>query len=188
MGGNQFTGNNGTDPDIKVRKDSFWGVILILTGTPNTSWPYQGDTSHPYGYCPSDTWLYPLCTQGQINYTVFPPTPDAVRHSSGNPSYTSLDYALDMADWVANPKNGVGASIYTIGLGNRVEHSSTYNGAQADEPERFMKYAAQYAGSADSSGNPTGANHGLYYFAPDTSGLSDIFNAIYQNITTRISE
>ena len=192
MAGNEFTANGGTDPDIKVRKDSFWAVILLLTGTPNSSFPSTADlASHPYGYCPSTMWGYPLCTQGKINYDIFPPTPQPTpwRHSSGDPNYSSLDYAMDIADWVANPKNGVGASIYTIGLGNRVEHSSTAGGtAQADEPERYMKYAAEYAGTADSAGDPSGANHGQYYYAPDTSGLTAIFDAIYQNITTRISE
>ena len=181
---------------VEVRKDSFWATILILSGTPNSSFAWPGDTSHPHGYCPDygDLWGSPnggpLCIQPSMTWQVYPPTPDATRHygptppaTTADPNYTSLDYARDMADWLANPETGQGASIFTIGLGNRVENSSTYHGtADPAEAETFLEYAAKTAG------DPQATNHGNYYYAPDTSTLPEIFDDIYQNITTRLSQ
>lgn len=189
-GGLLLAGSEFTDSSISVRKDSFWAVIALFSGTPNSSFPWAGDTGHPNGYCPNYGGLWgvpnggPLCIQPSMDWTTL--TGDPTRHyiTNGNPSpnYTSLDYARDMADYVADPVNGQGASIFTIGLGNRVENSSTYNGtADPAEAEKFLKYAASTAGG-------TSANHGKYYYAPDTSTLDTIFLDIYKNITTRISQ
>lgn len=191
-GGGAFllAGSEFTDPSISVRKDSFWAVIALFSGTPNSSFPWAGDTGHPNGYCPNypNLWTGPLCIQPNMDWTKL--TGDPTRHYmtcvAGNctapANYTSLDYARDMADYVADPVNGQGASVFTIGLGNRVENSSTYNGtADPAEAETFLKYAASTAGG-------TSANHGKYYFAPDTSTLDTIFLDIYKNITTRIAQ
>jgi len=172
LAGSEFSGAT------EVRKDSFCAVIALFSGTPNSSF---GDASHPYGYCPDygNLWTGPLCIQPSMDWTT---QTDPTRHANGNVHYTSLDYALDMADYVTDPTNGQGASIFSIGLGNRVEHSSTYGGtADPAEAEAFLKYAALTAGGAT-------ANHGVYFYSPNSSGLTAIFDAIYQNITTRISE
>lgn len=162
-------GNEFVDPNIEVRKDSFWGVIMILSGSPNASF---GDQNHPAGYCPQNTWGGPFCLQ---------PSLSSPRYANGNSNYTSLDYARDMADWVAGAApTGQGVSVFTIGLGNKVENSSQGN---PTEPEDFLKYAALTAG-----GSGSGVNHGNYYYAPDPSYLTPILNDIYQNITTRIAK
>ena len=89
-----------------------------------------------------------------------------------------MDYAFDMADALTNPATGEGASIYAIGLGNRVEHSVF---GTPNEPEQYMEYASEFSGGAT-------ANHGVYYYASNTSVLNSIFLAIYNNITTRIAQ
>ncbi|HUI88169.1 MAG TPA: hypothetical protein VLX61_05545 [Anaerolineales bacterium] len=180
-------GSEFADPDTE-RKDSFWAVVLILSGTPNSSSPWAGDSSHPNGYCPDygNLWTGPLCIQPRLSWNIYPPNDNSTRHGNGDSHYTSLDYALDAADYVTGPAAGAvvgqGASIYSIGLGNRVENSSTYGGtADANEAEEYLEYAAEYSGGLS-------ANHGNYYYAPTTSTLSGIFDDIYKNITTRISE
>ena len=177
-------GSEFAAPDIEVRKDSFWAVVLILSGTPNSSSPWAGDGGHPNGYCPDygSLWTGPLCIQPSMDWQAYPASADPTRHSNGNANYTSLDYARDAADYVTDPTNGQGASIFSIGLGNRVENSSTYGGiADPKEAETFLKYAALTAGGAS-------ANHGNYYYAPDPNNLTAIFDDIYKNITTRISQ
>ncbi len=188
-GGLLLAGSSFTDPTIAVRKDSFWAVILLMSGTPNSSFRWSGDTDpqHVNGYCPSVFFPYPYCIQPSMDWTKL--TGDPTRNYrtcvAGNctspANYSSLDYARDMADYVADPINGQGASIFTIGLGNRIRGSSTANGAQADEAERFLEYASLTAGSANT-------NHGKYYYAPSPSSLNTIFLDIYKNITTRISQ
>ena len=174
----------GDSSIVDVRKDSFWAVVLILSGTPNSSSPWSGDTHHPNGYCPhyGNLWTGPLCIQPSMDWQAYPASADPSRHTTASSNYTSLDYARDAADYVTDPTNGQGASIFSIGLGNRVEHSSSYGGtADPAEAETYLKYAALTAGG-------TSANHGNYYYAPDTSNLTGIFDDIYKNITTRISQ
>ncbi len=168
---------------IEVRSNSFWVVIPILTGPPNITL-----LSQPL--CPSDLWHDasggPWCIQGHIDWTT---QSNIYRHSSSSPEYSPLDYAMDAADYVTTPGtvNGVsgqGASIFSIGLGNRIENSSTYGGiSDPNLGEEFLKYAALTAGGST-------ANHGNYYPAPNptVAGLTPIFDDIYQNISTRIAQ
>ena len=169
----------------------------MSSGTPNASSPYSQPANeallHPNGYCPGPDYMHdssgtlwqgPFCVQPSLTMTapyqhlsVFP---FATPRANTPDYYTSLDYALDLANWLSDPDNGVGASIYSIGLGNRVEHA--HQGA-ADEAEQFMKYASLYAGGPH-------ANHGQYYYddnPSDFNALKDIFNQIYDNITTRLA-
>jgi hypothetical protein len=180
-----------TDP-AQERTNSFWAVVLLLSGPPNSSLPSAADqAAYPYGYCPPSTWdpSLPFCTQPHIDYTIYPPNPNPTHEYGYSPlvpgaspdaSYTSLDFAMDAADYVAAPTVGAGASIYAIGLGNRVRH--LYNG-DPNLAEEFMLYAAKYAGGGGSD-----VRHGAYYYAQTATDLGPIFNDIYNNITTRISQ
>jgi Putative Tad-like Flp pilus-assembly len=177
----------GTEFSNSGRKNSLWVVVTLLTGAPNSSWPlgtpWTDAASHPNGYCPSAYWSAsaPFCIEPKM--TVIPPDPNRVaQNNPTSSSYSSLDYARDMADDLADPTTGLGASIYGICLGNRCEHSSTYNGvADATEPEEFLEYAAEQAGG-------TLANHGNYYLSSSTSDLTGIFQDILNSITTKISQ
>ena len=177
--GAEFTNS----PTVAVRKDSLWIVVALLTGAPNSSWQLSWDqTAHNYpnGYCPSSNWGAPLCIQPGMTVSLTDPT----RHAQSNPtssSYTSLDYARDMADWVSSPAsaNGQNASIFGICLGNRCRNSTAP--ADATEPEEFLEYASEIAGG-------TSANHGNYYYSAGVGDLSGIFQDIYNSITTRIAQ
>ncbi len=172
---------------VEVRSNSFWVVIPILTGPPNIA---PTIASNSPMLCPSDLWHDapggPWCIQGHIDWTT---QSNIYRHASSSPEYSPLDYAMDAADYVTTPGtvNGVsgqGASIFSIGLGNRIENSNTYGGiSDSNLGEEFLKYAALTAGSAS-------ANHGNYYYAPNptVAGLTPIFDDIYQNISTRIAQ
>jgi hypothetical protein len=64
-----------TDP-AQERTNSFWAVVLLLSGPPNSSLPSAADqAAYPYGYCPPSTWdpSLPFCTQPHIDYTIYPP-------------------------------------------------------------------------------------------------------------------
>ena len=166
--------------NISGRKNSLWVVVTLLTGAPNESWPLSWDgTTYPNGYCPSAYWSAsaPFCIEPSITVS----GTDPLRVAQNNPTrsgYSSLDYARDMADDLADPTSGLGASIYGICLGNRCEHSS---GADPTEPEQFLEYAAEQAGG-------TLANHGNYYLSSSTSDLTGIFQDILNSITTKISQ
>ena len=183
-GGLEAAGAEFTDsPTVAVRKDSLWIVVALLTGAPNSSWQLSWDqTAHNYpnGYCPSSNWGSPLCIQPGMTVSLTDPS----RHAMTNPTnsnYTPLDYARDMADWVAEPASagGQNASIFGICLGNRCRHSSAP--ADATEPEEFLEYAAEIAGG-------TSANHGNYYWSQNVGNLQGIFQDIYNSITTRIAQ
>ena len=81
--------------------------------------------------------------------------------------YDADDYARDMADFVGIDQ---GALIFTIGLGKQV-------GLPLNDPagERLLQYAAEKAGS------------GLYFFAPNSTQLADIFKKIGDNIAIRLA-
>ena len=87
---------------------------------------------------------------------------------------------------LADPVIGNGITIFTIGLGNPIRNASK------GEPlagEILLQYVAQEAGD-DPVNDPDTytANHGQYFYSPDSSGLDDIFALIAQNIFTRLSQ
>ncbi len=160
-----------------VRKDSFWVVIALLGGPANATSPISG---LPNGYCPTTTWFRPYCRD--IDPQPFNAANPANRHPVPslltNYVYDANDYAYDAADFVTSPTTGMGASIFSICLGT---YCQGYNSADPASAEHLGQYMALTAGG------PT-ANHGLYYYAADTSGLPAIFKAIGDNILTRISQ
>lgn len=173
LAGIAFAGDPRTSPPAPpgagTRKDSFWVVISLVGGPANASTPSSGDlAAHPDGYCPPSTWALPFCYDSD----------SATRHANGDPKYDAEDYARDMADFVADPVTGQGATMFTIGLGNLIRNSPSGDPAAA---EKLLQYIALTAGGVT-------ANHGNYFYAPDTTGLTTIFNDIYSKITTRISQ
>jgi hypothetical protein len=114
----------------------------------------------------------------------------AARHSIGDPRnadpntavYDADDYARDMVDFVTNPDSdpvmpGQAALLFTIGLNeNYIASRSPYettNGLPATA-ETLLRYGAE-------KGN------GVYYSAPSSDQLGEIFLAIANKIATRLS-
>lgn len=150
-----------------VRSDSFWVVIMLAGGPSNAS---DAATGFPYGYCPPATWTNPnpRCRDASASS----------RHGNGNADYDADDYARDRADFVADPVNGQGVTVFTIGLGNLIQNAPV---GDPDAGEQLLRYIAEQAGGVT-------ANHGFYSYAPTTSQLGAIFDSIAKNIVTRISK
>ena len=154
-----------------IREDSLWVVIVLAGGPTNTGLvddPQFGGQEFPDRICPESTWVKPWCRDASASS----------RHLSGSADYDADDYARDMADFVADPVNGQGAVIFSIGLGNMVQNAPPPS--DADAGEQLLNYAATEAGGEL-------ANHGLYYYAPTAAQLREIFRAIAENIATRLS-
>jgi hypothetical protein len=90
----------------------------------------------------------------------------------------------------------LGAIIFSIGLGDALTNLNGGVGVQdVDYGEAIMRYIARvgYDGNpdADSNSDPcwnssTGVSCGNYYYSPDGSDLTDIFNEIADKIFTRL--
>ena len=104
----------------------------------------------------------------------------ASRHALGSAAYDADDFARDSADFLSNPVTGQGVTVFTIGLGNLVRNATK---GDPDAGEQLLTYIARTAGDAPG----IQASHGDYYFSPDAAGLAAIFDAIAENIFTRIS-
>lgn len=170
-----------------VRDDSFWVVIALAGGPANATDSVPGFL---HGYCPPNTWNDNGDRNGDgvVNHldrplqNPFCRDASAIsRHGDGNPDYDADDYARDMADFLADPVDGQGVTVFTIGLGNLVRSAS--KGAP-DAGEQLLMYIAESAGSSPG----VTANHGFYSYAPDPSDLDEIFARIASNIFTRISK
>lgn len=152
-----------------IRTDSFWAVLILMGGPANA-----GQLSNSPPVCPSATWFTaPLCRDSDL--------PTITRHIDTNPDYDADDWARDNADFVANPVTGQGATIFSICLG---EYCRSYPYGLSDSAENLAEYMALTAGNESG----VDVNHGNYYYAPDSSGLSQIFLDIAANILTRLSQ
>lgn len=181
LGGAQFTADTVLSP---MNSDSFWVIIGLMGGPANASTPDAADAvAHPYGYCPPATWndvVNPFCRDAL----------SSTRHSPTIPAeavdYDAEDFARDRADELADPVNGNGITIFTIGLGGQVRNASK---GDADAGEKLLIYLSTQAGD-DPLGTPPAyrANHGQYFYTPDSAGLQAIFTAIANNIFTRLSQ
>lgn len=150
-----------------LREDSLWVILALVGGPANRTNPAA---SFPDGYCPETTWYdvtSPYCRDASATS----------RHGNGNSLYDADDYARDMADYATDPVTGQGATVFTIGLGSLMRNTTR---GDANAGELLMQYAAETAGGVS-------ANHGQYFYSPDTAGLAAIFDAIARNIFTRIS-
>lgn len=171
-----------------VRSDSFWVMILLAGGPANATDSAMG---FPHGYCPGTTWNVPIVDvdgDGDVDAADAAQTnpncrdwDSSERHGDGNTDYDADDYARDMGDFVADPVNGQGVTIFTIGLGNLIQNAPK---GDPNAGEELLEYVAEVAG--DSPG--VTANHGFYSYAPTTSNLDEIFESIAENIFTRIAK
>lgn len=172
------------------REDSFWVVIALVGGPANATNPPSGvyynltdntapfgapDDDRAFGYCPTQTW------SGTDPFCRFADVSEATRHTDTDVLYDADDYARDAADFLANPETGQGVTIFTIGLGDLLQQAPK---GDAFAGEKLLQYIALEAGETTTAQ----ANHGEYYFSPDTNGLAAIFDAIAENIFTRISK
>lgn len=196
-----------------ARQESFW-VTIALIGGPATA--TDSASGIPTGFCPSTTW--PPLGRGcrdfdtvSINAGFNPLTFNwtaATRHNftwdtSTDPdtiiypaNYDADDYARDAADYITSPTDGQGATLYSICLGTLCRYTTYPNPSFPSDPSKNITdptkadpYSGEHLGQyiAEHSGGPD-ANHGLYYFSNNSSGLSGIFSDISNNIFTRISQ
>jgi Flp pilus assembly protein TadG len=164
--GNEFVGTN---------QRSLWVVILLTDGVANAG--YGPNPSPPPAvsyYCPMSTWP----NAAPAGY-VFPKCNDAISTTRHGPSsaanYDAEDYAYDMADYVGEAAPaGQGALLFTIGLGDQVTNPSIIDGTALGQ--QFLDYV-----------DPTRANYGLYFQAPSSAQLQEIFRKIAENIATRLT-
>ncbi len=192
---------NGACDRGEMREEAVWIVILLTDGAANA-----GTTANPPSW---NDWICPSSTYSGPGEPAPPYCRDdsaSTRHSSGDPEYDADDYARDQADFVGcpgeyfplpgcatvDPDGGMGAVIFTIGLGSFV----TDNPDDPNEPragELFLRYAA----AAGDDGNPAtdpcspdpgkGKSCGNYYFSPTGAGLIKVFEDIASRIFTRIA-
>ena len=151
----------------KERLEALWIVILLAGGPANATSP---TADNPYGYCSPSYWSSPSCRDDQAN----------VRHPNTSTDYDGDDFARDIADQLVG-ENAQGAVVYSIGLGEKVQNDTRHRNADYDPDiaEQLLEYIATEAGTP---------NQGIYYYAADASGLTEIFKKIAENIATKISQ
>jgi hypothetical protein len=125
--------------------------------------------------------------------------PDSI-WTTTSPSYSVLDYAMDMVDDAAlttTYKDGVhddepkgnDIAIYTIGLGlDNIRNSTDRKNA-----DYFLRYMAAVGDDGDRTtdaceGVAYGSSCGQYYFAPNGDALKTVFEDIASRIYTRINQ
>lgn len=180
------------DPDLR-RDDSLWIIVLIAGGPANASSPYpdtpawvdaNGDgypeTPNYFGFCPQSTWGPPVSAISSPCRDLDEPT--VTRHDPGSASYDADDYARDMADFVADPVDGQGITIFTIGFGDLIKDTSIIG--LDTSAQNLLTYIAEEAGDSVD----VVANHGFYSFSPDAAGLQVIFDKIAESIFTKIAQ
>jgi hypothetical protein len=157
------------------RNNSLWVVILLTDGVANAGYTVTAGVTQYF--CPGSldadgnpqgTWgntdIPPKCNDGNTKSIA------ANRHSPDTSVYYDAeDYAYDAADFVAKSQN---ALTFTIGLGAKVKQVSTVDSTPLGE--LFLQYAAK-------------VGHGMYTYAPDATGLVQVFQKIAQNIATRLT-
>jgi Flp pilus assembly protein TadG len=163
----------GVDPDMAPCGSTNLGGGLMLAGNEFAVPPVRT----------SALWVVILLSDGAANQGYCPPeyfglncrdTIAADRHMFGNSLYDADDYARDMADFVG--QSGQNALLFTIGLGPLVTEVKASDGDGLPDAEGFLQYAVE-----------DGVGNGLYYAAPTGAELRDIFQAIADNIATRLS-
>jgi hypothetical protein len=174
----------------------------------NPTWKLPGGSGFcrdeddmPASYSPpnSSSWdaagldtAYTLDYMQNFDWTGFPANwPAPTRHHftvvAGNAVYPSGydadDFARDGADFIAAPSpNGQGATLFSICMGTYCRAYPNVNDPASGE--MLGRYMALQAG--DSTG--VTANHGLYFYAENSSVVANVFTEIAKNIFTRISQ
>ncbi|MFZ5911277.1 MAG: pilus assembly protein TadG-related protein [Chloroflexota bacterium] len=197
--GNEFAGaktaNPPPNPEITVRTESLWAVILLSDGAANSSYGVGN-------YCVDHE--PPICRDkwADTRHCIDDPG-DPIAHrqflrclardgvDNAN-AYDVMDFARDMTDFVFDEQQ---ALIFTIGLGADVkrpqglanECNSTHPDydpvvcARGETGETFLQYAAD----PDDDETPFG---GEYYYAPQGNDLRDIFLDIADKLATRLTQ
>ena len=162
---------------------------------------------------PNRMWDKPWCTDsipstrhcGPFHANAGECPPGAIWVGNNTPDYDVEDYARDITDRVAlllsaNPSEPIGGeeiAIYTIGLGPAAT-------ATSNDGEVMLRYMANIGDDnirnpvpdvlADGfppdpcDGVPNQTSCGQYYYAPDATFLTQIFESIAGSIFTRISQ
>jgi hypothetical protein len=172
-----------------------------------------GFTYDPGAPMPNRMWDRPWCTDsdpttrhcGPFHADASECPPNAIWVGNNTPPYDVEDYARDITDRVAllvsantnEPIGGEEIAIYTIGLGKAASEPD-YDG------EHMLRYMANIGDDnirnpvPDIGGDPyppdpcdgvaPKTSCGQYYYAPDATYLTQIFEKIAGSIFTRISQ
>lgn len=178
--------------------EAVWVVVLLTDGAANQAY----DHTNLLWFCPgsdgSHDWIPPYCRDGDFG-----------TDNPGLYGYDAEDAARDVADLIGCRGNGdpdqsaycssgnidgVGALIFTIGLGDKVINDPD----DANAGERLLRQIAAVGDDGDPATNPcsstptstlgTPRNCGDYYFAPTGTGLGPVFDDIAKRIFTRLTQ
>lgn len=205
----------GHELQANGREDAVWVVVLLSDGVGNAAYQIPVDFSALTAaevdwYCPQDYWRAdttdnrvadayqsPWCADGDpysgYTHPTLPADPDPEDMTRYYADWLGC-YPSDLSDDCSI--DGLGAVIFTIGLGDALTNLNGGVGVQdVDYGETIMRYIARvgYDGNPadDSNSDPcwntgTGESCGNYYYSPDGSDLTDIFNEIADKIFTRL--
>jgi hypothetical protein len=208
LAGNQFA---------EARQESFWVVIALIGGPANATDPVSGDPNGycpNTGGAGQPTWSWPGSPAGKglgfcrdrdpmpASYDAATYNPNTFNWSGydwttqtrhyvnpvthvADPEYDADDYARDAADYITSPKTGQGAVLFTVCLGS---YCRDYPSTDPASAEHLGQYMSLHAGDDLTAVPPVVANHGLYFYTENTSGLEGVFDTIAENIFTRISQ
>jgi Flp pilus assembly protein TadG len=207
-----------------ARDESVKVVVLLSDGLTNAAydmgsypWPAPGGPVQADGWlCHHDWWrdpadgtrvaddfMAPFCTDGNPESGYDGVSNLSINEDPDNLARRYADYLAclpveEAGGNVCAAGGGIGAVIFTIGLGDGVTNY-TYEGGTVPSGvvgEDLLRYIANvgYNGSPkdDPSSNPclfapTGSNCGNYYYAPNPSKLQEIFSDIADRIFTRLT-
>jgi hypothetical protein len=195
--GQEFVGKlNGSHPN-SFRQESLWVMILLTDGVANHS---NGNLYCPNGENHPEHWCQDY-GPGAVNtrhclpstdslYADFPalfnactePRPNGGAGTVNSALYDADDYARDMADYVAL---GQQALIFTIGYDD--SGLLGHNNPGSDYGEQMLNYAADI-GDNGKLDTPVGQLNPNYFYTDNAGTLDAIFQAITNQIATRISQ
>jgi Flp pilus assembly protein TadG len=188
------------------RQEAVWVIVFLADGATNVSdVPPEVDSSFPNGFCGGSIhnrmWNFPWCQDNDPATRHCGPNhsasnecpPGSTWVGDSTPSYDVEDYTYDMIDQVAlmestnpdEPINGNDIAVYSIGLGKAAQ-PPLYAG------EIMLRYMANLGDDGSRGNDPCAttapqSHCGNYYYAPNASFLSQIFENIADRIYTRIS-
>ncbi len=195
--GQEFVGKlNGNHPD-SFRQESLWVVIVLTDGVANHS---NGNLYCPNGENHTEHWCQDYgpgavdtrhcLPANDPQYAEFPalfnactsPRPVGGGGTVNSSLYDADDWARDMADFAAL---GQHALIFTIGYDDSglLGHNNPGN----DYGEQLLNYAADM-GDNGKLDTPVGVLNPNYFYTSNAGTLEAIFQAITNQIATRISQ
>jgi Flp pilus assembly protein TadG len=208
------------------RDDSLWVVITLGSGGADATDGYVTADSETefFGFCPPKDGPVGPNTKNNLPYCRDKQW--ATHNISTSVTYDAKDYAYDKATYLGLapgksvpghvPGGGLGVTMFSIGLGEKVvcdggydDYDGTTNPVTCvpragnlfvdpdtgnpDGAESLLRYIA-FIGSTNDPAAPDpcegaglGQACGNYYFAPDADGLRNIFLSIAGKIFTRLS-